>query len=55
MPFTLSIDNISILKTWVDAAYTLHGDMTSQPGGIIMTGKGALYAKSSKQKLNTKC
>ena len=55
MPLTLSIDNISILKTWVDAAYTLHGNMTSQPGGIIMTGKGALYAKSSQQKLNIKC
>ena len=54
MSLTLSIDNISILKTWVDAAYTLRSDMTSHTGGITMMGKGALYAKPSKQKLNTK-
>ena len=28
--------------------------MTSHTGGITMMGKCALYAKSSKQKLNTK-
>ena len=54
MPLTLSMRNINILKTWVDAANTLHGDMTSHTGGITMMGKGALNAKSSKQKLNTK-
>ena len=54
MPLALSIDTISILKTWIDTAYTLHGNITSHKGGITMMGKGALYAKSSKQKLNTK-
>ena len=54
MPLTLSIDNMSLLKTWVDAAYALHHDMRSHTGGVIMMGKGALYGKSSKQKLNTK-
>jgi len=54
MPLTLAIHNVSIIKTWVDAAYTLHGDMTSHTGCITMMGKGALNAKSSKQKLNTK-
>jgi hypothetical protein len=54
MPLTLSIDNMSVLKTWVDAAYALHMDMRSHTGGAIMMGMGILYGKSSKQKLNTK-
>jgi hypothetical protein len=54
MPFTLSIDDTREVKTWVDAAYALHDDMKSHTGGVIMMGKGVLYAKSSKQKLNTK-
>jgi hypothetical protein len=54
MPLTLSIDDMSTIKTWVDAAYALHSDMKSHTGGVIMMGKGALYGKSSKQKLNTK-
>jgi hypothetical protein len=48
MPLTLSIDNISVIKTWVDAAYSVHNDnMRSQTGGTIMMGKGTLYSKSS--------
>jgi hypothetical protein len=55
MPLTLSIDNISVVKTWVDAAYGVHNDnMRSQTGGTIMMGKGTLYSKSAKQKINTK-
>jgi hypothetical protein len=54
MPLTLSIDTMSVLKTWVDAAYPLHMDMHSRTGGAIMMEKGILYSKSSKQKLNTK-
>ena len=54
MALTISIDNLSIIKTWVDAAYALHADMRSHTGGTIMMGKGILYRKSSKQKINTK-
>jgi hypothetical protein len=54
MPLTLSIDNMSVLKTWVDAAYALQNDMRSHTGGAIMMGKGILYGKLSKQKLNRK-
>jgi hypothetical protein len=54
MPFTLSIDDTREVKTCVDAAYTLHDDMKSHTGGVIMMGKGVLYAKSSKHKLNIK-
>ena len=54
LPLTLSCDSMSIVKTWVDAAYANHHDMKSHTGGVIMLGKGALYTKSTKQKLNTK-
>jgi hypothetical protein len=33
MSLTLSINNISVLKTWVDTAYALHMDMHSHTGG----------------------
>jgi hypothetical protein len=54
MPLTLSIDNLSVIKTWVDASYAIHPDMRSHTGGAIMMGKGALCAKSITQKLNSK-
>ena len=54
MPLTISIDKLSITKTWVDASYACHPDMRSHTGGAIMMGKGVLFTKSSKQKLNTK-
>eukprot|EP00980_Cylindrotheca_fusiformis_P009115 scaffold1977_cov73-Cylindrotheca_fusiformis.AAC.1 len=54
MPLTLSIDNLCVVKTWVDAAFATHDDMRSHTGGIISMGKGALYASSRRQKINTK-
>eukprot|EP00980_Cylindrotheca_fusiformis_P003597 scaffold800_cov138-Cylindrotheca_fusiformis.AAC.2 len=55
MPLTLSIDNLCVVKTWVDAAFATHDDMMrSHTGGIISMGKGALYASSRRQKINTK-
>ena len=35
MKLTLSIDNASVLKTWVDASYACHNDMRSHTGGAI--------------------
>ena len=54
MPRILRADNLSIMKTWVDAAYACHPDMRSHTGGVISFGKGVYTQKSSKQKLNTK-
>jgi hypothetical protein len=39
---------------WVDASYTCHDDMCGQSGGMVSLGKGAIYATSVKQKLNTR-
>ena len=54
VPLTLSINNMSVSNTWMDAAYALHNDIHSHTGGAIMMGKGILYRKSSKKKLSTK-
>ena len=39
--------------TYIDASYAVHADKKSHTGCIITLGKGAIYGKSSTQKLNT--
>jgi hypothetical protein len=50
----LGADDITIMKTWVDASYTVHKDVKSHTGGAVSFGIGAVMSKSSKQILNTK-
>ena len=38
---------------YIDASYAVHADKKSHTGCIIKLGKGAVYGKSSTQKLNT--
>jgi hypothetical protein len=45
---------LNCLTTWVDAAYALHNNMRSHTGGAMLMGRGLVYGRSSKQKLNTK-
>ena len=54
MKLTFSLDKLTVVKTWVDASFAPHDDMRSHRGGVIMMGKGALYASSKRQKLTTK-
>ena len=54
LPLILSIDKMCVIKTWVDAAFAVHDTMKSHTGMMITLGKGAFYASSKKQKLNTK-
>jgi hypothetical protein len=42
------------LFAYVDASYAVHPDFKSQTGGLITLGKGPIWAKSSRQKLNSK-
>jgi hypothetical protein len=51
---TLEADDMHVLKWWVDGAYAVHDDMRSHTGAVMSMGKGAAYATSIKQKLNTK-
>eukprot|EP00957_Ditylum_brightwellii_P118003 9000008-Ditylum_brightwellii.AAC.1 len=54
LPLTLEADDLGQLTWWVDAAFAVHHDMRSHTGGVLMAGKGAVYATSTKQKLNTR-
>ena len=42
------------ITAYVDASFAVHPDMRSHTGVMVTLGKGALYSRSSKQKLNTK-
>ena len=54
IPLTLEANDTEIIKWWVDASYAVHSDMQSHTGGVLSIGKGASYATSTRQKLNTK-
>ena len=51
---TLSAEDIAIIKWWVDASYAIHANMRSHTGATMSIGRGMLYSKSAKQKLNSK-
>ena len=54
LKLTLSADNMTVIKWWVDASYAVHKDMKSHTGAALSLGRGIIYGKSAKQKLNTK-
>ena len=51
---TLEAKSFHVMKWWIDASYAAHPDRRSHTGGVLMPGKGAVIAKSSKQKINMK-
>ena len=53
MPLTLKVDTPVKVIAYIDASYAVHADKKSHTGCIITLGKGAIYSKSSTQKLNT--
>jgi hypothetical protein len=50
----LGADDVTIMKTWVNASYVVHKDMKSHTEGAVSFGRGGVMCKSDKQKLNTK-
>ena len=54
LEYIVGADDVPHLKTWVDASFAVHDDMRSHTGGVMSLGRGAIIAKSRKQKLNTK-
>ena len=50
----LKIDNLKVIKWYVDAAFATHPDFRSHTGGVMTMGAGAIQATSMKQKLNTR-
>jgi hypothetical protein len=53
-PYILGADNLTQVRTWVDASFAVHPDMKSHTGGMISYGRGGLACKSTKQKVNMK-
>jgi hypothetical protein len=52
--FILGADDITVMKMWVNAPYTVHRDMKGHTGGVVSFERGAVMSKSLTQKLNTK-
>jgi len=50
---TLSVENLRVLKWYVDASFGVHLDFKSHTGGVLAWGRGAAISMSRKQKLNT--
>ena len=51
---TLEADKIDFLKWFVDCSFAVHQDMRGHTGGGLTLGKGAVFSRSTKQKINTK-
>jgi hypothetical protein len=49
----LTVESLNVVKWWADASFAVHHDLKSHSGGIGSLGKGAFYASSGGQKLNT--
>ena len=54
MKLTLTVDNLSIIKWWVDASDRTHHDLKGHTGSMMSLGGGAVVSGSRKQKLNVK-
>jgi hypothetical protein len=52
--YIIGADDMSKMRTWVDAAFAVHPDMKSHTGGVISFGRGGLICKSMKHKSNVK-
>ena len=51
---TLEADDFNIASWFIDASYAVHPDMKGHTGAGMTLGKGAVYSRSTKQKINTK-
>jgi len=54
LPLTLEVNGSVMPRWWVDASFATHTDMRSHTGGVMSMGKGAVWASSRKQKINTR-
>ena len=50
---TLSAENLSVIKWYVDVAFAVHPDFKSHTGGTMTYGRGVPISMSRKQRLNT--
>jgi hypothetical protein len=50
----LSAGDMTLVEAYADASYAVHSDTKSHSGTVITFGEGAIYTKSTKQKIVTK-
>jgi hypothetical protein len=48
--YTIGADNLTTIRTWIDASFAVHPDMKSHTGGVMSYGRGGFACKSTKQK-----
>jgi hypothetical protein len=53
LPLILEVTDPVHVTSYIDASFGVHKDSKSHTGCVITLGKGAIYSKSSTQKLNT--
>ena len=53
LPLVMEAKNLNAVEWWVDASFAVYPNMRNHTGCVIMLGAGAVYASSTKQKLNT--
>jgi hypothetical protein len=51
LKLTLSVDDMSIIKWWIDASYATHEDCKGHRGALMSLGKGAVTSTSNKHKI----
>jgi len=51
---TLSVENLNVIKWYVDASFAVHPNFKSHTRAVITMGEGSIINVSRKQKLNTK-
>jgi hypothetical protein len=49
----LSIDNLGMLKWYVDRSHNIHWDCKGHRGAVFTMGKGVMSSYSRKMKVNT--
>ena len=52
MKLKLTVENLSIIKWWIDSSYNVHWDARGHNGAMMTMRKGAIISNSNKQKLN---
>ena len=54
LKLNLSVDNLGVLKWFVDGSHNVHWDCKGHGGAMFTMGKGATSSYSQKVKLNTR-
>ena len=52
LKLTLSVENLGMLKWYVDGSHNVHWDCKGHGGAVVKLGKGATTSYSRKVKLN---